>query len=242
VSGANAADFQLTGNCAGITVLTGGSCTETVSYAPTVAGTASATLVFSDNASPATQTVALSGQGTAAPGKITYPANGQVNVNPSQSITWATVPGAPQYCVFLGTAPGLDDITYGFIPATQISYPLFPGLSGTVYATLWTQQASGAWSVTDAIHFSVAASGNGALTITGIGSTRTFSWVTSATSQGYYFTVGTTLGAYDVVNSGVLPATQSSYTATGLPSGTLYARLYTAVNGVWVPQDTPFTN
>ena len=241
LTGANATDFQLTGNCAGITVLTGGSCTETVSYTPSVAGTASATLVFSDNASPTTQTLALNGQGTAAPGKITYPVDGQADVATSQSMTWTPLPGAQEYCVLLGTAPGWADISYGYLPATQTSYPLFPARSGTVYATLWIE-TNGVWGVTDSIHFTAAASGNGFLTMTASGSTRTFIWATNPASQGYYFTVGTTAGGYDVVNSGVLPATQTSYTGSGLPAGTLYARLYSELNGVWVTQDTSFAN
>jgi hypothetical protein len=240
VTGANAGDFRLSGSCAGVTVLTGGSCTETVSYAPSVAGTGTATLVFTDNASPATQSVALSGQGTAAPGKFTYPANGQVNVSASQSITWTPTPGVQEYAIFFGTTPGGYDISYGFIPATGTSYPLTAVRSGTVYATLDTL-TDGVWAVSDVINFTVAAGGNGALTITGSGPSRTFSWGINASAQGYYLTVGTTSGGYDVVNSGVLPATQSSYIATGLPAGTLYARLYTELNGGWVTQDTPFT-
>jgi hypothetical protein len=240
VSGANAADFQLTGNCAGITVLTGGSCTETVSYAPSVAGTSTANLVFSDNASPTTQSVALSGQGTAAPGKITYPVNGQAGVAPTQSVTWAAVPDAQEYAIFFGTGPGLYDIAYGFIPPTGTSYPLFAVRSGPVYVTLDTL-TNGVWAVSDVVNFA-AAGGNGALTITGSGSSRTFSWGANPGVQAYYFTVGTAPGAYDLANSGVLPATQTSYTANGLPAGTLFARLYIEWNGGWVTQDLPFRN
>ncbi len=55
--------FTETNNCLG-TVGVGGSCTVTVKFAPSKAGTQAGTLTINDNASPATQTVALSGSGT----------------------------------------------------------------------------------------------------------------------------------------------------------------------------------
>nr|MDQ6938494.1 hypothetical protein [Actinomycetota bacterium] len=59
-----------------------------------------------------------------------------------------------------------------------------------------------------------------------------FTWSTIAGAQGYYVTVGTTAGGYDLVNSGALPASQSSLVVPVLPVGkTLYARVYTLING-----------
>jgi hypothetical protein len=63
-------DFAETDNCG--TSLPGGSnCTIAVTYVPTVTGAASGTLTISDNAFTGTQTVALSGTGTAPVGSIT---------------------------------------------------------------------------------------------------------------------------------------------------------------------------
>jgi hypothetical protein len=71
LSGTNAADFGITATtCAVATPVaaSGGSCTVTLTFTPsTVNIVENATLTFADNATPATQTVPLSGTGTTAP-------------------------------------------------------------------------------------------------------------------------------------------------------------------------------
>jgi len=63
VSGANAGDFQLSGDsCSGANVAGGSSCKVNVTFHPTAAGARSATLTFSDTAG--SQTALLLGQGT----------------------------------------------------------------------------------------------------------------------------------------------------------------------------------
>ncbi len=59
-------DFSQTNTC-GSSVVAGASCTISVTFKPTVAGTRNGTLTVSDNASPATQTVSLTGTGTGGP-------------------------------------------------------------------------------------------------------------------------------------------------------------------------------
>ncbi|MGI8559439.1 MAG: S8 family peptidase [Solirubrobacteraceae bacterium] len=67
---------------------------------------------------------------------------------------------------------------------------------------------------------------------TNVDTTKPFTWSTAPAAQGYYLTVGTTKGGYDVVNSGPIPASQSSYNVPAMPAGqTLYATLYTELNG-----------
>jgi sugar lactone lactonase YvrE len=61
---ATTGDFSLTDNC-GPTLIAGSSCTIGVSYAPTKTGKETGTLTISDNAFTGTQTVSLSGTGTA---------------------------------------------------------------------------------------------------------------------------------------------------------------------------------
>jgi hypothetical protein len=70
-----------------------------------------------------------------------------------------------------------------------------------------------------------------------------FTWSTIPAAQGYYLTVGSSVGAADVIWSGFTPASQTSHTGAALPSGkTLYARLYTGVNNAWSRyQDISFT-
>ncbi|MFZ1086684.1 MAG: Ig-like domain-containing protein [Terracidiphilus sp.] len=77
VSGANASDFGIGGNCpiAPATLLPGLSCQLTVNFTPSVAGTRTATLNLADNAPSSPQTVTLTGISnapvTVLPGLIT---------------------------------------------------------------------------------------------------------------------------------------------------------------------------
>jgi len=67
VSGISASgDFSQTNTC-GSSVAAGASCTISVTFKPTVAGTRNGTLTITDNASPSTQTVSLTGTGTGGP-------------------------------------------------------------------------------------------------------------------------------------------------------------------------------
>src|SRR5204863_2931859 len=59
-----------------------------------------------------------------------------------------------------------------------------------------------------------------------------FTWTAVPNAQAYYLYIGTTLGANDVVNTGEIQTTV--YSPNALPANTtLYARLYTKVDGVW---------
>jgi hypothetical protein len=118
----------------------------------------------------------------------------------------------------------------------------------TLYARLYTE-VSGSWTYED-VAFTVAAGSSAntaqltspAAGATGVGSSQTFAWSGVGSAQDYVLTVGTTLGGYDVANSGTLAGSTSSYTASGLPAGrTLYARLYTLAGGTWTDEDITFT-
>jgi type II secretory pathway pseudopilin PulG len=66
VGGTNSSDFSQTNNCPA-TLAVQVSCTVSVTFSPAATGSRSGTLVFSDNDPSATQTVALSGNGTTPP-------------------------------------------------------------------------------------------------------------------------------------------------------------------------------
>ncbi|MGD0801205.1 MAG: choice-of-anchor D domain-containing protein [Terracidiphilus sp.] len=66
LGGTNPTSFSQVNNCPA-SLAAAASCTALVRFAPTVAGSKTATLVFTDNASPTTQSVTLSGTGAAAP-------------------------------------------------------------------------------------------------------------------------------------------------------------------------------
>jgi sugar lactone lactonase YvrE len=63
-TGSNASDFSHTSNCGGNALAAGKSCTAQVTFTPAAAGTFSATLNITDNATGSPQTVSLSGTGS----------------------------------------------------------------------------------------------------------------------------------------------------------------------------------
>ena len=78
---------------------------------------------------------------------------------------------------------------------------------------------------------------------TNVDTSQPFTWSTAPGAEAYYLMVGTTQGGYDLVNSGELATSVSSYSVPPLPAGpTLWARIYTRVGGTWtVFQDVSFT-
>ncbi|MBA3913526.1 MAG: choice-of-anchor D domain-containing protein, partial [Acidobacteriales bacterium] len=77
LTGLNATNYSQTNTC-GTSVAAGASCVINVTFAPTVTGTRTASLTITDNASPATQTVALTGSAvtptiTMSPTSIVFP-------------------------------------------------------------------------------------------------------------------------------------------------------------------------
>ncbi len=189
-----------------------------------------------------------SGTGGVTPSSLTYPTSGQQNVDPTKPFTWNATTGAQGYEVTIGTSQGAADVVdSGSLPASQTSWlvptPLPTGK--TLYARLSTE-ISGQWQYQD-ISFTAAAN-SVAFTYPTAGqqnvdTTKPFSWSGASAAQGYRVTIGTSQGAADVVDSGSLPASQTSWLVPiQLPTGkTLYARLYTEISGQWQYQDISFT-
>jgi hypothetical protein len=86
---------------------------------------------------------------------------------------------------------------------------------------------------------SLAFPGNGA---TNVDLTTGFSWVGPPHTTAYQLTLGTSIGASDVLNTGSLPGTQTSLAAYDLPVWRLlYAGLWTRHENVWYTSDSSFT-
>ena len=92
IAGTNSGDFTQTNNC-GPTVAAGASCTLSVTFTPTVVGAETGVVTITDNASPATQTVSLTGTGVAtqmvslSPASLTFPAQLVGTSSSAQSVT-----------------------------------------------------------------------------------------------------------------------------------------------------------
>ncbi|MGH9124413.1 MAG: hypothetical protein ACRDZ8_06760 [Acidimicrobiales bacterium] len=179
---------------------------------------------------------------------FTYPTNGLVGVDVHQPFQWTGVPSASAYDMVIGTSPqGAQLFNSGVLPASQtsIQVPALP-FGEALYATLLTQKG-GRFTSFEGIEFSVAPVGasftyphNGD---NGVDTTKPFSWTDVLGVKGYTLTIGTTPGADDVLDSRILPATQSSLDTGALPPGVpLYAALRTEANGVFgPPQSIVFT-
>jgi hypothetical protein len=91
IVGLNAASFNQSNTC-GASVPASGTCTTNVVFTPTVTGSNSATLTFTDDAPGGTQTVALFGLGTAAtadlsPTSLTFGTTQEATASSTQVIT-----------------------------------------------------------------------------------------------------------------------------------------------------------
>jgi hypothetical protein len=91
-------DFSQTNTC-GSSVATGTSCTIKVTFKPTAAGTRTGAVTITDNANPATQTVNLTGTGTApvvslSPTSLTFAAQAVGTSSSAQSVTLKNTGGA----------------------------------------------------------------------------------------------------------------------------------------------------
>jgi hypothetical protein len=91
ITGPNGSDFTQTNNC-GTSVAAGGTCTFNVVLTASWTGARSGTLTITDNASPTTQNVALSGTGLApavafSPSSLTFADQGLSTSSPTKTIT-----------------------------------------------------------------------------------------------------------------------------------------------------------
>jgi hypothetical protein len=175
---------------------------------------------------------------------LTAPLNGSTTVDLAQPLTWSTIAGAQGYYLYVGTTPGANNVVNtGAISQTSYQPTALQLTAGqTLYARIYTE-LGGSWYPSSDISFSgvqkatFTSPSNGA---TNVGVSPTIQWTTIAGAQAYYLYVGTTPGTHGLVNTGEI--SQTSYQATGLPSsGTLYARIFTKIGGVWYYADISFT-
>jgi hypothetical protein len=178
---------------------------------------------------------------------ITSPAPGSTLSGTSQTFTWSAVSGATAYWVYVGTTGvGSGNIFANSSPITATSQAV-TGLptSGTVYVRVYSY-VGGYWSSIDYTFKESGASVPAVLTSPTPGSTltgpsATFTWSASVGVTTYLFRLGTTgPGSRDVYNAAELTTTALT---TGVVSGiptfgqTLYARLYSYINGAWQYND-----
>ena len=162
------------------------------------------------------------------------PSNGMTNAATYVTFTWSAVPNTIAYYLYVGTAPGAKDVVNsGETLATQWNVS---GLAAgsAFYITLWTKNSSSVWSFTNSQFSTFAGAGLIAPTpgSTLMSISATFQWNAVSGAGGYELQLGSSLGANDLADSGVLTNTQ--FAVSTLPAGaTIFARMWTQLAGQW---------
>ena len=163
------------------------------------------------------------------------------------SFQWTTGAGVTQYQLSLGTTAGASDLYVYKGTATSVVVPTLPTNGITVYATLYSK-IKGTWQSNSYVYTESGSPTPGALTspTSGLGS------ILGTTSVLFQWSAGTSADEYQLNLSAVAPGKSELYlykgtalsaTAPTLPVNgvTVYARLYSRIDGVWLYNDYVYT-
>jgi hypothetical protein len=164
------------------------------------------------------------------------------------SLTWEPFAGASRYYVYVGTQPGLRNISSsGETPNTAFRMPLRQSSlltqDQTVYVRLYTL-VDGVWRFVD---YALTLQAVAQLTLPTDGQVDVdvdalpVQWSRVVDAEAYRLQVGTSAGSGNLIDTGEIdPA--GKFRSSVLPGGaTLFARLWTQVNGEWRFVDSTFT-
>jgi len=176
------------------------------------------------------------------------PGLGTVLGSSDVAFNWTTGAGVSVYQLNLGTtAPGASDLFVYKGSATSANVTTLPANGVTVYARLYSK-LNGAWQYNDYVY---TESGSPAPAILQ-SPTPGLSTVLGTSSVQFQWSTGTGVSDYQLNLSAVAPGasdlylykgTATSATATTLPANgvTVYARLYSKIDGVWQYNDYVYT-
>jgi len=229
----------------------GDSCTMAFDFKPTAAGAISGGAVLTDNnlnQSGGTQTIQLSGTGTATKAVLTTPTPGSTLSGTSATFSWSAG-GVTYYEFQLGTTgPGSSNVyNPSGTTTTSLSTPLITGLPAygvTLYARL-KSWINGAWQYNDYTYMESGTPVKAALTSPAPGSTLTgtsvtFNWTAGGGVTKYELQLGYTgPGSSNVYNASGTTTNSLTTGAITVPAYgvTLYARLKSYINGAWQYND-----
>jgi len=176
---------------------------------------------------------------------LTTPTPGSSLTNSSQTFTWKAGVGVSQYILHLSTvAPGNYELYLSaHINTTSVNVTGLPTTGKTIYARLYSI-VNGVLLYNDYTLTSVSLAQllNPAQGSTLSGASQTFTWSSVADATQYILHLSAVApGNYELYLSGHITAT--SVNVTGLPTNgkTIYARLYSIVNGVLLYNDYTLT-
>jgi len=186
--------------------------------------------------------------GTAAPATLSNPTPGPATVlGTSQAFNWTAGTGVTAYQLWLGTTGiGTFDLyNSGSTTVTSETVSGIPANGVIVYVRLYSK-INGAWHSNDYTYTESGTATAAALTAptlgTLLGSSQTFTWSSGTGVTSYQLWLGTTgVGSLNLYDSGSTTATTE--TVPGIPQSgaTVYVRVFSKINGAWVPADYTFT-
>ena len=235
LSGTNAGDFALVANytnCSnGLVIQSGGSCVIGIAFSPTVAGTRTATLTFTDNATAgSTQTVSLSGTGqtptysvSLSTASLTYGAQNVGSTSGAQQVTLNNSGNAP---VTLSTvALGGTNVGDFVISASYTNCSnglVIQSGSSCIIGITFSPTATGTRTATLTFTDNAMAGSTQTVSLTGTGQTAGYSITVSPGSLTFSTqNVNTTSSAQQVTitNTGNAAVTFSAIATTGANAG-----------------------
>jgi hypothetical protein len=247
---ASACPLVSSGSSSPGTLAVDASCLLPISFSPTILGSLTGSLVLTDNAlnvSGSTQTIPLSGTGTVGPAILTSPTPGSTLTGNSETFMWSDGGGVSAYDLHLSAvAPGGYDLfSSGHITSTSVAVGRLPANGKTIYARLYSI-IDGATVYND-YTYTAKSDPLATLTSPAPGSTLTsssvkFTWSVGTSGTQYDLHLSAVeFGAYDLYVSG--HKTSTSVTVNGLPTDgeTIYARLYSILNGATAYNDYTLT-
>jgi len=208
---------------------------------PTSGATVYATLWSTLNGNLVSTTATYT-EATLSPASIQTPSNGSILTGPATTITWTANGSTTPVYLWIGSTPGgLDLVNVGPLSGTSTTVNL-PTNGALVYATLWSTINGTLVSTTatyteatlSAATISTPSSGS-ILT----GASTTFTWNTNGATSPLYLWVGSTSGAYDLVN---VQVSGTSATVTLPTTGaSVYVTLWSTIGGNLVSSTATYT-
>jgi hypothetical protein len=186
--------------------------------------------------------------GTPTPATLTSPQPGSVLPGSSVTFTWTGGFGVTEYQLWLGTTGIGSQNLYnsGSTTATSASVTGLPAYGQTVYATLGSL-IGGVWQYANYTYTEAGTPVPAALTSPTPGSTlpgssATFAWTGGTGPTAYQLWLGTTgVGSQNLYDSGATKATTVTVNTLPTDGVTVFARLWSLINGTWQSIDYLYT-
>ncbi len=174
-----------------------------------------------------------------------YPASGAIGVDVSRAFEWTPGQSADGYYLWIGTSPGTSDLVLsGVIAGTSYVVSNLPA-DRTLYGRIWSRVA-GNWTRYSDVAFTLQATVSPAAIVfppdgsSGADGGQPFEWSATDLAEAYRLTIGSSLGASDLHDSGEIRVTRRF--VDNLPiGGQLFGRVSTKIAGLWYSADFTFS-